>query len=114
MMHLACLEMLNILLYHLFLEFVSRILLSFRKIVIDLLEERSKFSILEFDLNAILFYNFFSNINGGHFNCIMGVILLGESIVLRANTSSNCDFFDFLCILKSNILRIVSVGAISV
>ena len=104
MIHVTCLEVINVFLDHMLLEFIGRVLLGFRKIVINLFEEWSELSILEFDLNSILFNNFFSNINGSHFNCIMSVILLGESIVLRANTFFYCYLFDLFSILECNIL----------
>jgi hypothetical protein len=114
MIHVACLEVVNVFLYHIFLEFVGRVLLGLRKIVIHLFKKWCEFSILEFDLNSILFNNFFSDINRSHFDCKMSVILLGESIVLRTNTSFYCDFFDFFSIFECDILRVVSIGAVSV
>ena len=111
-LHVSELEVGDVLIDHLGLDLIGGVLLGLGEVVVDLLEERRKFSEEQLDLDALVLEGLFLGLNRCDLDGVVGVVLLGQAVVLGSQSSADEDSLDLLRILRSNIAGVVSIGSV--
>ena len=111
-LHVSELEVGDVLIDHLGLDLIGGVLLGLGEVVVDLLEERREFSEEQLDLDALVLEGLFLGLNRCDLDGVVGVVLLGQAVVLGSQSSADEDSLDLLRILRSNIAGVVSIGSV--